>query len=349
MLRALHTAARRVVTAAASLYALAMLFYLALRWLFGDGFWWLSLLNTFAHVLFLPLALLLPSVALLRARAAALRLLPFAALGGVWFLPYWLPKPQAAASGLTLRVATLNIWGYATDHTWVEPWARQAGADVILLQEVSPEFARETLPRLRDLYPYQFSQQDDPRAGGSATLSRYPIASADFTDVQTPDTLYPLRAVLDVNGQPVAVYNVHLAWPVSQPRLKPPFENFFARVALGFDDRARNNQIAHLVEHLENEPYPFIVGGDFNTSASSVTYQRLAAVMRDSFREAGRGLGASWPVSGRRGLPAFLPPLIRIDYIWHSPRFHALDARKGPALGSDHLPVIATLELLPEG
>jgi endonuclease/exonuclease/phosphatase family metal-dependent hydrolase len=143
------------------------------------------------------------------------------------------------------------------------------------------------------------------------------------------------------------VYNIHLAWPVSKPRLPLPFENLYLRVALGYDDSARNQQITYLIEHLQNEPYPYIVAGDFNTSASSATYQRLATVMHDSFREAGSGLGESWPVSASRGLPALVPPLIRIDYIWHSDHFRAITAQRGPRLTSDHLPVQATLELLP--
>lgn len=67
--------------------------------------------------------------------------------------------------------------------------------------------------------------------------------------------------------------------------------------------------------------------------------------MNDSFREAGVGLGTSWPVSRMRGLPWFIPPLIRIDYIWHSDHFRAVMAQQGPERGSDHLPVLATLAM----
>jgi endonuclease/exonuclease/phosphatase family metal-dependent hydrolase len=67
--------------------------------------------------------------------------------------------------------------------------------------------------------------------------------------------------------------------------------------------------------------------------------------MTDSFKEAGTGFAGSWPVSTARGLPRFLPPLVRIDYIWHSAGLRALDAHIGPAIGSDHLPVRATLTL----
>ncbi len=348
MLRQLSSFLRRLMTLTASLYALGMAVYLALRLVFGDGFWWLSLLNTFAHLLFLPLLPLLALAAFARSRAGTLRLLPLAVVGGLWFAPYFVPRIPNAASGIRLNLLTFNVWGHNHDLSQVETWLRDTEADIVLLQEVSPAYARTDLPHLRDLYPYQSNQPDPTRWGGNITLSRYPIVTEEYIDLQTPETPAPLRLVLDVNGYPVAVYNVHLAWPARQrPRLSLPVSNFYLRVALGFDDRTRNQQITHLLEHLKTEPYPYLVAGDFNTSASSVTYQQLDAIMHDAFRQAGSGLGASWPVSSARGLPGFVPPLIRIDYIWHSDHFRTLDAQLGPHLGSDHLPVLATLELPP--
>ena len=72
-------------------------------------------------------------------------------------------------------------------------------------------------------------------------------------------------------------------------------------------------------------------------------YASLASQMGDSFREAGIGLGTTWPAFQVVGMNPGLPPLIRIDYIWHSRGFQAVNAEVGPYLGSDHLPVTATL------
>jgi endonuclease/exonuclease/phosphatase family metal-dependent hydrolase len=123
--------------------------------------------------------------------------------------------------------------------------------------------------------------------------------------------------------------------------------NFYARAVLGYSDKLRNAQINSLLDHLKVEPYPYIVAGDFNTSDQTPTYNLLASHLHDSFREGGTGLGASWPVSSARGLPGFIPPLIRIDYIWHSDSFQTISAQQGPPLGSDHLALTATLALLP--
>ncbi len=336
---------RRFVSAASILYLLAILDYLVLRGLFGDRFWWLSLVNTFAYGLFLPLIILLPLALLTRGQRATLTLLPVMLVGALWFTPYYLPKHLHAPGGTTLKVLTANVWGNNHDLRTIEAWIAESGADIVLMQEISPAYAGENLPDLLDLYPYQANQADNTRWGSNTTLSRYPVQSIDVVDLGIPDQPTPVRMVVDVAGQPVAVYNVHLAWPVGPARLALPVDNFYLNAAFGFNDRVRNQQIEALLRQLEAEPHPFIVGGDFNMSDHTATYQRVAVQMHDSFREAGTGLGKTWPVSTARGMASVIPPLLRLDYLWHSDHFHTREAQVGPFIGSDHLPVLAVLEL----
>jgi endonuclease/exonuclease/phosphatase family metal-dependent hydrolase len=338
----------RVIGWGINLYLLAIAGYVIARLLLGDRFWMLSLVNTFAYLIFVPLIPLLVIGLLLRQPRPTLRLLPVMALGGLWFAPY-LPRPVQAAAGPTLTVLTQNVWGNNHDLARFEDWLRGSGADVLLLQEISPAYATEGLPRLTDIYPHQAAQPDDSRWGGNLILSRYPIIEMRYIELNIPNNPSPVRAVIEVDGQRIALYNVHMAWPGhKEPRLRPPFgisDNFAMRVALAYDDRIRNRQIANLLDHLRAEPLPFIIGGDFNTSDQTPTYQQLTSVMRDSFREAGGGAGMSWPVSAARGMPAWIPPLIRIDYIFHSDSLRAVQAQQMPPLGSDHLGLVAVLEL----
>ncbi|MBZ0290583.1 MAG: endonuclease/exonuclease/phosphatase family protein [Anaerolineae bacterium] len=335
------------------LYIAALASYLLLRALFGDRFWWLSLVNTFAYLIFLPLLALLPAALVLRMRRNVLRLMPVALIGGLWFAPYFAPKTASVPSGQTLRALTFNVWGYNPRMNDVEAWIRDSGADVVMLQEITPQHTQEVLPKLYELYPYHSDQEDLHHWNGTpnynTTLSRYPILEIEEVDLQTPDTSNPVRIVLDVNGQKVAVYNVHMAWPGGKPRFPIParLNHFYVQVMLGYTDKIRNAQINRLLEHLKTEPYPYIFAGDFNTSDQTPTYNLLASHLRDAFREAGTGLGGSWPVASSRGLPGFLPPLIRIDYIWHSDHFRTVEAQQGPPLGSDHLALLATLALSP--
>lgn len=330
------------------IYLLLFGAYLALRGLFGDSLWWLSFINTFAYVLLLPLVILLPLALLSQTPQTLVRLLPVMAVGGVWFAPYYLPKAPAAAGGVPLRVVTANVWGNNHDLSTIEDWVRSTDADLVLLQEISPAHAQANLPGLLDAYPYQANQADLSRWGSNTTLSRYPIVETSEVDLGVANQPELVRVVVDIQGQRIAVYNVHLAWPGGDSRVPLParIQNPYLHMALGFNDRPRNQQIEQLLRHLQDEPYPYIVAGDFNTSDHSVIYGQIAVQMKDSFREAGNGLGKSWPVSRTRGLPGIIPPLVRIDYIWHSDAFQTLQAEIGPAIGSDHLPVLATLELL---
>lgn len=338
---------RQLVSALTGLYLMILLIYVILRGLFGDRFWWLSLLNTFAYVLLLPLVILLPLTVVTRARQTALRLLPVLVAGGIWLAPYYVPKSSPAPSGVTLKVLSANVWGNNHNLSAVETWIRGVDADIVLLQEISPAYSQEHMPDLMDAYPYQASQVDDTRWGNNTTLSRYPMLEIEEIDLGMADEMHLVRTVLDVEGQPVAVYNVHLVWPGGNPRLSLPVNNLYLNILLGFNDSVRNRQVKNLLRHLQDEPYPYIVAGDFNTSDHTATYQQMAAQMRDSFIEAGSGQGKSWPVSISRGLPGLIPPLVRIDYIWHSADIQAVQAEVGPNIGSDHLPLFATLEINP--
>jgi len=83
---------------------------------------------------------------------------------------------------------------------------------------------------------------------------------------------------------------------------------------------------------------PVLLMCDCNLTDTSEAYAGLNALLGDSFREAGWGLGHT---SQPSGAPF---PLQRIDYVWHSPDFRAVQAAVGQAGASDHRPIIAHLE-----
>lgn len=341
----LHTAQsffRSLLTLVASLYALAMVIYFVLRFTVGDGFWWLSLLNAFACLLFLPLALLFPLALLLKQRIVLFQLLPFVVLGALWLGLQYLPKTHTAASGSVLNIVTFNVWGDNPRLDEVQAWLREVNADVVMLQEIPEHYANGGLSVLEDVYPYQFVQ--DTRAWGNAILSRLPFIQTENFDLEGDGTLSHQRIVINVGDQTMALYNIHLLMPIcDRPHFYLPIDNPVLHVALRYDDGSRNQQIGRLLTTIETEKFPFVVAGDFNTSSQSVIYNTLAGQMKDSFSEAGVGLGGSWPVAVNGELPDFFPALIRVDYIWHSDHFQAVEANIGPKLGSDHLPVLATL------
>ena len=89
---------------------------------------------------------------------------------------------------------------------------------------------------------------------------------------------------------------------------------------------------------------PIILMGDFNLTDQTRHYSQITRTLTDVYREAGWGLGHTFPAGGF--YPRVPLPLIRIDYIFHSRELAGLEARTGDSVGSDHIPVIARLSLV---
>jgi endonuclease/exonuclease/phosphatase (EEP) superfamily protein YafD len=332
----------RVLSLLSGVYALALVIYLALRLLAGDGWWWLAFLHNFTIWYFVPLLPLLPLALLAGAHRAALRLLPLLVIGLVWYAPYWLTPALHPPGGIpALTVATFNVLPHERPLEPVADWLLGTDADLILLQELSESQSSRLLALLDTAYPY-----NDAALQGTTqlTLSRYPLLDAAEIDI---GGWWVRRLLLALDDHELAVYNVHMAMPTREDgglQLALPVDNGLLNLALQYDETRRNRLIRSLLAQVEQEQTPFVAAGDFNTSDQSILYGELAGVMRDAYRQAGVGLGATWPAApGDDDLPGFIPPMIRIDYVWHSPHLRALYAATGPELGSDHLPLVVTL------
>ena len=322
-------------------YSLELIVYLILRFLLRNSLWWLAFLHNFTPYYFLPLLILLPLLYLLRARRMALRLLPVLLIGLLLYGPRWLPRNVAAASGTSsFKVVTFNILVHTHDFTRMAAWLRSTDADLILLQEVLGVTPDQVFSAMGDAYPYHV----DLSGTSVVMLSRFPVTQAENINLGT--SWFIDRAEVATESGPLAVYNVHMAWPFdNDPHLPISFGGSILDLPFHYDKSRRDVLIHSLLDILQGEELPYIAAGDFNTSDNALIYNSMAAVMRDSYRETNTGSGATWPASpGDDPLPAIIPPLLRLDYVWHSPDMRAVATEIGPSLGSDHLPMIATLQ-----
>ena len=323
------------------LYLLVLTFYVILRLSVGDANWLLALASTFFILLLLPVPVIFVLALLLRSRVLIVFSLFLTLFSAAWLWTYFKPKPARAASGPTLHLISFNMFGFNPRVDDVKRWLRLQAADIVLLQDTPPRtIAKSGIPDLQDVYPTQYFQNND-----TVTLSK--LLLQEKTGISLTKRTAPVqRTVIDLGGQQVAVYNVHLEHPFrSQPRSDAPTESPLVSLLLRYDDAQRNEEIKQLIPILQKETLPFIVAGDFNTSDQSAMYRTLSAVMLDSYREQGLGLGTSWPAGGEAGWPSYVPALIRIDYVWHSKHFCTISAVQGPKLGSDHIPLKVVLEL----
>lgn len=314
-----------------TVYLILLSLYTASR-LLPNPLWWLELIHTFSLYLFVPL----PFVLLLSLRKSWRLLAGLSALltlgVGVYLAPYFTLASRCDAP--TLKVISYNM---RNDTSGFLDFLAREEASIVFIQENAEAYANVGVSELLEAYPYQFSQAE---VWGNMILSKYPVVASE--NLETLGYSLPQRAVVNVEGQEIAVYNLHLTWPIVEPRvdLSTPF---FAVNALSrYDETVRNVQLEQLLALLEAETLPWLAVGDFNTSAFSPVYDDMRRHMNDAHREVGFGLGLTWPAPANE---LRLPPLLRIDYVWHSDDFMACSSRRAEALASDHFPIVATLAL----
>lgn len=321
----------RLLVAAINLYAVCLLVYIAARLVGGPLQPVVELGSNFMPpALLLGVALLLVSLAL-RRRLPVLLLAPaaiyFVAQYGALFLP---ASTEAASDGSQLRILTHNLHGKSTTLEPISDIIHQADADIVALQELTEPTWSYLTAQYADEYPHQIAFTSGMSIVGQGVLSRFPLSDAEYWELG----LGNMRLLVTLDDRTVTLYNLH----------PPP-----PAVGRGFDASGRNAAVDEMLARLANESGALILAGDFNTTSESGDYVRLTQTvrLRDAFREAGTGLGPTFPNMAYTGsLLRYLPPLFRIDYIFFTEHFSAVSARVWHTSGgSDHYPVLATLAL----
>lgn len=348
---------RRFLLAPIHLYILGLLVYWALRVLVGErsidggGASWLRLLGGFVGMansvmpgLLLPAVPLAVFALLLRGwRAFAVLLLNIAALV---FLYGELFVPQAEPSNTVGTPFTLVSYNLHAD-TRADVIARQVGvigafnADLVLLQELTQTTADAFVEALGAEYPYRSLFPVGASVQGSGVFSRYPLSGESVW--YEPTLISAQRVEATVGEQTLLLYNMHPMVPSLSP--------------LAYSTMQRDSGIADLLARAgrEDAALPLILAGDFNLNDQSPMYVNITASYRDSVREVGTGFNPSWPnlraaFQNSSALFAYVPPLVRLDYVFHNRRVAALEARvHSDSGGSDHHPVFTRLTFVEPG
>ncbi len=240
------------------------------------------------------------------------------------------PGETPRAGGFT--VISCNVGNGLADVGLLADYLARTNPAVVGMQEVADEQAARIETELAEQYPYRLLYPGG--FAGKGILSRFPIdygESVEFAP-ERPD----LNASVWVGARQLRVIVAH-------PR--PPR---ISRSGVQFDDITENQ--VRMVGQLAVSSPPAVVLCDLNTVSLQRAYQQLlAAGLVDPFRYAGRW-GATFPVRvgnthrvGSRADKWKLKPMLRIDYVLHTQELIASDADVGEDVGSDHLPVFATL------
>lgn len=304
---------------------------LELAWrLGGDEPWPLALLMLFSQWWLLPAFVLAPATFLAGWRRSALGLALVALLFlGVYGQPF-LGAPEAPPDRpRRLTVATMNVGAYRVEAPDIEVAVRSTDADLVVMQEI----VDSNVPALREAlatdYPYQIYR------GGKGVLSRWPLGEPRLFETARSPGRPHLELALQLGERSLVLLAPHPYPPTDVPLVYGdgsyhPHPNSRA-------------DAAELAARAAATGLPTLLVGDLNLPMRSPAYRAIrSAGLRDAFQAAGDGFGATWPAGIERfGLR--IPPLVRIDYVWHTAEFTPLEAHTGAAYGSDHLPVVVTL------
>jgi endonuclease/exonuclease/phosphatase (EEP) superfamily protein YafD len=286
----------------------------------GRFAWPLDLLVHFRvqyAVLFLALAALLLFTKGNRLLIAAA--LVGALVSAVPIVPYvnFLDRPAMAASPVGFRLLTFNTWFRNHDYKRIAEFVEKSRADVVVLEELRSAH----VPRLQSMLPSYPHAYTEPGMHGAVVLSRSPFLETQSVSL-TEDGARAARVVIEWHGSRVTVLGAHLHWPLG-----------------AYNANLRNHELFGLAELARSQQGPVLVAGDFNVTPWSTHFRDALSLSGMQDAALGFGIGRSWPSQ--------FPPLgIRIDHCLASTHWRSVAVNVGPRLGSDHLPLVADLELL---
>ncbi len=232
--------------------------------------------------------------------------------------PYFVWNAATAADEVeTLRLAAINVYARNTDYASISSYLREADADLVVLTEIREQLADDLNMTIGDLYPHQHVE---PSRGtfGLAFLSKEPFLSAET--VQMSERRRYLKVVLDHTGQPVTFFSIHPLPPLNQR-----WADF------------RNDELQYFAMEAAEIETPLVLMGDFNATPWSYHIQQLNDEANLRPANYGFGVRPTWFYWGVIQAP--------LDYMLISPEWDVVHYEVGRSVSSDHLPVVAEVQL----
>lgn len=245
------------------------------------------------------------------------------------------PSPASPARTRTLRVMTYNVhvgvgMDKRNDLARIAEVIRRERPDLVGLQEVDRGVERtKRVDQIAELarmtgMEYAFAPNLSYQGGwyGVAILSRHPILSIDhrrFLHLREAERRGMLRVEVRVGGRAVSFVTTHLDYQHDDNRL------YETRQLLGALGAVRGS---------------LVVAGDFNDEPGGSSRRLMLTRFTDAWDAAGSGPGLTYPAD---------KPSKRIDYLFAGPGLKVRRAWVPETQASDHLPLVADLEIYTDG
>jgi len=246
---------------------------------------------------------------------------------------------------MKLKFLQWNIW-YKENVDRIVQEIKRSRADVITAQEfiqhseTNIDTAKYIANKLGFNYFYctadTWSGREEKDAQGNAILSRFPIVSTQQTHLSPPQhnpvnalkegRIY-IETTLDIENKPLTIGTTHLSFT-------PGFEI----------TEPRKIEIDNLINIIKNKKSNYIFGADLNAAPDSYIIKEFERYLKNLGPNYDKKTFANQPFNYRNmfrvgGLEW------RLDYIFSSNDIKANNARIMKTKFSDHLPILAEIEI----
>lgn len=287
----------------------------------GQWVWWLDVLANFRAQYVVALALLGLVIMLSRWRKSGYIVLGVALVNLIVVLPLYIGSPpEARADAESIRVMSFNLLSTNESYSEVIDYIETVDPDLVLLHEASRpwEVAMESASLDYEI----IRPRSDDLIFGTLVLVR----GSEITAVSHGFAAGNPRSVeLDYNppgwSTSLEVLGTHPLAPTDQERAD-----------------LRDAQIAFAGEWASRRSGAFIVAGDLNSTPWSWPFRRLMDTAGVYNSQIGFGLQPSFPATSSLLLR------VPIDHLLYSDGLEVTGRQLGPALGSDHFPLVVDLQ-----
>jgi endonuclease/exonuclease/phosphatase (EEP) superfamily protein YafD len=289
----------------------------------GAWVWWLDVLANFRAQYVAVLAILGLVIAASRWRRTGLAILAVALFNLGFVAPLFVGSPgQPVAGAPGMRVMSFNLLSTNESYNEVIEYIEATAPDLVLLHESSRPW--EVAMESSGLDYEIIRGRSDNLIFGTLVLAREEVEAVSYGFAEGEGRAISLLYQPDGWPGPVQVLSSHPLAPTSGER-----------AAL------RDAQLSFAADWAAGQKGAYLVVGDLNASPWSSPFRDLISEGRLRNSQIGFGLQPSFSAN------TILPLRVPIDHLLHSEDLRVRDRRLGPALGSDHFPLVVDLEHAP--
>ena len=291
---------------------------------FGEWVWWLDVLANFRAQYAVALAVLGAILIVGKWRRAGYLIMAAAVVNAVVVLPLFIGGSGVVEAGAPeVRVMSFNLLSTNENFAEVIDYIETTNPDLVLLHEASRPW--EVAMDAADLgYQIIRPRSDDLIFGTLVMIRGEDVQAVSFGFAEAQPRAVELKYRPTGWPEELSVLSTHPLAPTEKERAQ-----------------LRDAQLEFAGDWAADQEGAFFVVGDFNATPWSAPFRQLLAAAELRNSQSGFGLQPSFPTES-----VFLLR-VPIDHLVQSPALAVRDRQLGPAMGSDHFPLLVDLQLTP--